>query len=55
MSIDEDDGNEPQEAAEHLQRIEKHLAEEDKQLEQLEAEIREAARKSKDVIPDPQP
>ena len=55
MGIDEEDCKEPAEAAEHLKRIEKHLAEEDKQLEQLKAEIREATRKSKDVIPDPQP
>jgi hypothetical protein len=54
MSIDEDDGKKPQEAAEHLKRIQQHLAEEDKQLEQLEAKTRAAEKQSKVVIPDPQ-
>lgn len=54
MSIDEEDREKPQEAAEHLKHVEEHLAEEDKQLDQLEAAIREAERKSKVVIPDPQ-
>jgi hypothetical protein len=54
MSNDEEDRKEPQEAAEHLKRIEKHLAEEDKQLEHLDAHIRKAEKKSKHVVPDPE-
>jgi hypothetical protein len=55
MSLDREDPKEAREAGEHLQRIEKHLAEEDRQLEQVEAALREADRKSKCVIPDPEP
>jgi hypothetical protein len=55
MSIDREDPKDAREAGVHLQRIEKHLAEEDKQLEQVEAALREAERKSKSVISDPQP
>jgi len=55
MSIDEQGREKPHEAADHLKRIEKHLAEEDQQFEQLAEEIREAERKGKVVDPDPEP
>ena len=55
MSIEGEDPKEGREAGEHLKRVEKHLAEENKQLEQVEAALREAERKSKCVIPDPEP
>jgi hypothetical protein len=55
VSTHQEDPKEAHEAGEHLKRIEEHLAEEDKQLEQVEAAMREAERKSKCVIPDPEP
>ena len=54
MNIDENAPN-ASEAAEFLQRMRQHLAEEDKELQQIDEAIEEAKRKSKYVIPDPQP
>jgi hypothetical protein len=55
MSADEASGKERHEAADHLKQIEKHLAEEDRRLEQLKEEIREAEKKGKIVEHEPQP
>ena len=53
MSTEGESKPQPKEAAEHLKRIQEHLGEEDKQLEQLEEHIHEAEKKSKCIIPDP--
>jgi len=55
MNIDEQDPDEQGEAGETFKRIEKHLEEEDKKLQQVDEAIQEAERKSKTVIRDPEP
>jgi hypothetical protein len=54
MSFDPEERSDGKEAAEHLKRIAEHLAEEEKEIKQLDEGIREAERKSKNVIRDPE-
>ena len=55
MSTDPEALSEHDQSAEHLERLEQLLAREDEELKRVDEEIREAIRKSKSVIPDPEP
>jgi hypothetical protein len=55
MSVDREDPKEAREAGEHLKRIQQKLDEQDKQFEHLDEDLREAEKKSKAVIRDPEP
>jgi hypothetical protein len=54
MPIDENDPAEQDEVGETRKRFEKRLAEKDKELQQVDEAIKEAKKKSKCIIPDPE-